>query len=171
MTHTLEGQQKRAYFAVSAPPLATPTPTPDPNPKPTLTAEPTAPATVTPVPSAPQIVDPQGQAPKEATVGQPFRYTLQATGYPPPTFELVSGPAGMTVSNPGSVSRAAGQPSSAATGQIDWTPTAAEIGVVAVIIRASNSLGSNDYAFEINVRAARTGNQSGPRSYLPIVQK
>ncbi|MCB9155908.1 MAG: hypothetical protein H6645_02185 [Caldilineaceae bacterium] len=45
------------------------------------------------------------------------------------------------------------------------------MGVVSVTVRAANSLGSNDYAFEINVRASGTGNQSGPTSYLPIVQK
>ena len=173
VTHTLEGQQTRAYFVVGAASTPTPTPTATVNPKPTLPAEPTPVSTATPIPSAPQIVDPQGQSAKEATVGQPFHYTLQATGFPPPTFELIRGPTGMTVSNAGGikVAHGAAKTDHTATGQIDWIPTDAEVGVVSVTVRASNSLGSNDYAFEINVRASGTGNQSGPTSYLPIVQK
>ncbi|MEZ4658887.1 MAG: hypothetical protein R2911_15070 [Caldilineaceae bacterium] len=171
VTHTLEQQQKRAYFEVSAPAAVTPTPTPTSELKPTATAEPTAPAT--PVPAPPQIVDPQEQSPKEATVGQLFQYTLQADGFPPPTFTLVRGPDGMTVSSPSAraANRDAQGSVSTATGLVEWTPTDAEVGAITVTVRASNNLGSNDYSFTINVRAARTGDQSGPQSYLPIVQK
>ena len=159
ITHTLEQQQTHAYFDVR--PSSTPAPTPTPTPlptheaKPTATAEPTAPAT--PVPAAPQIVDPHGQSTKEATAGQLFQYTLQATGFPPPTFALVSAPQSMTIN--------------AATGQIDWTPMASEAGLVSVTVRATNNLGSSNYTFDINVRAAHAEQQSGPHSYLPIVQK
>jgi hypothetical protein len=69
-----------------------------------------------------------------ATAGAAFSYQMTATGAPAPTFALVSGPAGMSVSS---------------SGLINWTPGAQ--GPQNVTISASNVAGSSSTAFGINV--------------------
>ena len=67
-----------------------------------------------------------------------YTATLTATGNPPPTYGLVSGPAGMSVDY--------------YTGAITWTPTGlAQIGSIPVTIRASNYAGTTTWDFAITV--------------------
>jgi lysophospholipase L1-like esterase len=74
----------------------------------------------------------------EATVGWPYSYDVDATGYPAPTYALTTSPAGMTIDEN--------------TGVIAWTPTAT--GDYDVTVEASNSEGSAIQPFTINVAAA-----------------
>jgi hypothetical protein len=69
---------------------------------------------------------------------QPYVSSLNATGSPPPVYQLVSGPSGMTVDY--------------YTGAINWTPTGlAQIGTIPVTMQASNYAGSTNYTFSITV--------------------
>jgi sugar lactone lactonase YvrE len=65
----------------------------------------------------------------EALAGRPYRYDLAATDPDgdPVTYAVVSGPAGLAVD--------------ANTGRVTWTPTAADIGTHAVVLRASDGRG------------------------------
>jgi lysophospholipase L1-like esterase len=71
-----------------------------------------------------------------ATVGEAYLYTVEATGYPAPSFALVeSVPDGMSID--------------AISGLITWTPAAP--GHVEVSVQASNSAGSANQNFTIDV--------------------
>ncbi|UCH82621.1 MAG: putative Ig domain-containing protein [Candidatus Latescibacterota bacterium] len=71
----------------------------------------------------------------EGTVGEPYTYDVDATGFPAPTYALLTQPAGMTI-NP-------------TTGVIDWTPAAT--GDYAVQVRAFNTAGADSQSFDIHV--------------------
>ena len=73
-----------------------------------------------------------------ATYMVPYASSINATGSPPPTYLLVSGPAGLQVNN--------------YSGAITWTPQGLDqIGTVPVIIRATNYAGYADWNFAITV--------------------
>ncbi len=72
-----------------------------------------------------------------ATVGVPYSYQIIATGNPPPSFLLRSGPAGMTID--------------AATGLIQWTPAADQVGSHNVRVWAYNRAGQAEQIFTIDV--------------------
>ncbi|GEM_PF-1129347 len=78
-----------------------------------------------------------------AAVGVPYSYdadnTVDATGTPPITFSLVTGPAGFTVSSSGVVS---------------WTPVAGQEGTQTVTIQATNNFGSDQQTYTITVNPA-----------------
>ena len=67
----------------------------------------------------------------------PYSYQAIATGRPTPTYSLTSKPTGMTID--------------ALTGRITWTPTLAQVGAQNVTVHATNSAGSADQSFTINV--------------------
>ncbi len=94
-----------------------------------------APVVVTVNNSAPTItsVPPPG----DANVGVPYQYQVTATGAPPVTFSLVSGPQGMGMD--------------AATGLLSWTPAPDQLGAHSATVRASNSAGSDEQTFGLNV--------------------
>ncbi|MCP4428251.1 MAG: hypothetical protein GY803_27495, partial [Chloroflexi bacterium] len=71
----------------------------------------------------------------ETYVGQPYDYTVTASGYPPPTYTLVTAPIGMTIIT--------------ATGVISWIPTITE--TVSVTVEAHNSSGFDSQSFTITV--------------------
>jgi hypothetical protein len=67
-----------------------------------------------------------------------YASSVSATGNPPPTYTLVSGPAGMQVDY--------------YSGAITWSPQGlGQIGAIPVVIQASNYSGSTNLAFTINV--------------------
>jgi hypothetical protein len=67
-----------------------------------------------------------------------YTSSINATGSPPPTYSLVSGPDGMQVDY--------------YTGAISWTPQGLDqIGGVPVTLQAANYAGSTNYSFVINV--------------------
>ena len=72
-----------------------------------------------------------------AIVGEPFLYNVDALGHPASTFSLVAGSARMSVD--------------AGSGMVRWTPTAGDEGAVTVTVRATNSQGSNDHTFRVQV--------------------
>jgi len=73
------------------------------------------------------------------TVGQPYQYDVDATGYPVPTYALVAGyPAGMTINS--------------TSGLIQWTPAAA--GDYPVTVQAVNVVGTATQSFTIHVSLA-----------------
>jgi N-acetylneuraminic acid mutarotase len=64
--------------------------------------------------------------------------SITATGSPPPTYSLVSGPAGLQVDY--------------YTGAITWTPQGlGQIGLFPVTVQAANYAGATNYSFSINV--------------------
>jgi Leucine-rich repeat (LRR) protein len=67
--------------------------------------------------------------------GQPYAYSVVASGSAPLAFLLVTGPAGMGVNS--------------ATGLVSWTPSTP--GTFAVAVRVSNSVGSAEQPFTITV--------------------
>jgi hypothetical protein len=75
-----------------------------------------------------------------ARVGEPYSYSVKATGTPVPAFSLQKNPAGMTID--------------ANTGEILWTPTALQTGSQDVTVRAENSLGFDEQMFQISVQPA-----------------
>ncbi len=67
-----------------------------------------------------------------------YNSSISATGNPPPTFQLLSGPAGMSVD--------------LYTGAITWTPQGlSQIGSIPVAIEAANYAGSTNWSFTITV--------------------
>ena len=73
-----------------------------------------------------------------ATYLAAYTSSINATGSPPPTYSLVSGPAGMQVDY--------------YTGAITWTPQGLDqIGASPVTIQAANFSGSTNWTFTINV--------------------
>jgi len=103
------------------------------------------------IPCAPKFDVDESQA-RTATLGQLFTYRVTATGTPPIVYSLQQGPAGMTVD--------------ADTGLVHWTPSPGEQGDVRVVVRATNSVGANDYAFTVTVSA---GGEQPYRNYLPSI--
>ena len=67
--------------------------------------------------------------------GQPYAYSVVASGSAPLAFSLVTGPAGMGVNS--------------ATGLVSWTPPTP--GTFAVAVRVSNGVGSAEQPFTITV--------------------
>jgi PKD repeat protein len=67
----------------------------------------------------------------QATVGTTYTYTVQASGTPPPTFQLTASPPGMTINSN--------------TGAITWTPSVS--GSYDVTVLATNSSGSASQSF------------------------
>jgi hypothetical protein len=76
-----------------------------------------------------------------ATAGAAYTATVPAIGAPAPTFSLVSGPAGLTVSS---------------TGVISWAPTTAQLGTQAVTVQATNAAGSATQTISIAVNPDTT---------------
>lgn len=74
---------------------------------------------------------------QSATYQVPYVSSINATGNPPPTYLLVTSPAGMQI-----------DPYS---GNISWTPQAEQIGTNLITIRATNYAGFADYSFTIAV--------------------
>ncbi len=72
---------------------------------------------------------------RNAVAGFPWTATVADGSHTPSSFEIVSGPTGMTLDP--------------VTGQIDWLPTAADAGTVAVMVRATNAASSVEISFEI----------------------
>jgi hypothetical protein len=70
------------------------------------------------------------------TVGQDYRYDVQATGAPVPTFSIASGPAGLTIQ--------------ATTGEITWKPTVT--GTYDVTVKAGNNVGEDQQHFKIVIK-------------------
>jgi hypothetical protein len=73
-------------------------------------------------------------------IGEPYSYDVNASGIPAPTYSLITFPAGMTIDP--------------VTGVINWTPAAA--GDVDVEVVASNTQGSDNQIFTINVTEGDT---------------
>jgi hypothetical protein len=78
--------------------------------------------------------------PTQATVelGAAFKYTATTTGYPAPTFSLVTKPVGMTVNR--------------ITGLVRWVPLATQLGTHSFTLRAKNSSGQQDQTWAITVQ-------------------
>ncbi|MDX2475298.1 MAG: Ig-like domain-containing protein, partial [Candidatus Krumholzibacteria bacterium] len=72
------------------------------------------------------------------TLGLPYAYDVEATGYPAPVFALAQAPAGMTIDP--------------ATGLIGWTPNV--LGDQTVEVTATNSEGANNQVFTLTVQSA-----------------
>lgn len=89
------------------------------------------------VASLPEITSVPGT---EAAAGQPYTYTVAATGDPAPTFTLSTSPAGMLIDE--------------LSGQITWTPVDATDANVTV--NAINAAGSDSQSFAINVSQVPT---------------
>ncbi len=77
--------------------------------------------------------------PLSTTANSPFGLQLAASANPAPTYSLVSGPTTMTVDP--------------VTGQMQWTPTASDAGLVTVTVAATNSVGSTQLDIPITVAA------------------
>ena len=74
-------------------------------------------------------------APTNAIEGEAYNYDVEASGFPVPTFSLVAAPTGMTIDG--------------VSGIVSWTPSS--VGSFNVTIRASNSEGSDDQQFSVEV--------------------
>ena len=62
----------------------------------------------------------------EAFLGQPYRYDVDATGNPIPTYSLLASPAGMDIDE--------------TTGMITWIPSTGQIGAYPITVMASNGI-------------------------------
>jgi hypothetical protein len=71
-----------------------------------------------------------------ATAGAPYTAAIRAIGSPAPTFSLVSGPTGLSIS---------------ASGAITWAPSASQIGTATLVVSAQNSAGGIQQTFTITV--------------------
>jgi hypothetical protein len=65
----------------------------------------------------------------------PYVSSINATGNPQPTYQLVSGPTGMAVDSQ--------------TGGITWTPQASQIGTNTITVAASNFAGATNYTYNL----------------------
>ncbi len=97
----------------------------------------------------PMITSSPGTA---VTVLTPYNYDVGATGYPTPTYDLIDGPAGMTIN--------------ADSGLISWTP--ANQGTYSVTVQAINSQGTNDQSFNIEVVDSLVCLVSDPVAYWTL---
>jgi lysophospholipase L1-like esterase len=80
-----------------------------------------------------------------ATTGLPYTYQIGADGLPSPTYQVVSGPSGMSVD--------------ALSGLVQWTPDTA--GNYPVTVRALNWTGQHQQIFTISVGAGNGGGGGG----------
>ncbi len=88
------------------------------------------------LPAPPSIIS----TPKTtATEGRLYRYDVDAVGNPTPTYALTTFPTGMTI-NP-------------ASGLIEWTPSAAQLGPHPVVVAATNTEGTDTQSFTVTVSA------------------
>jgi lysophospholipase L1-like esterase len=71
------------------------------------------------------------------TVGSPYSYDVDASGYPAPTYSLLTFPAGMTIAP--------------VSGVIDWTPAAGQEGLNPVEVVATNTAGADTQSFDVDV--------------------
>ncbi|RKX32780.1 MAG: hypothetical protein DRP71_11545, partial [Verrucomicrobia bacterium] len=85
-----------------------------------------------PATSAPVITS---AAVTDGTLGQPYLYDVEASGYPTPVFDLTTMPAGMTINS--------------VTGVIDWTPDT--LGDQTVEVTVTNSEGTDNQIFTVTV--------------------
>lgn len=94
-------------------------------------------------PAAPVICEVHPD-PDTVMVGQEYARQLNlCSGYPAPTWSVVSGPSGVQVSSTGYVR--------------GWTPTSAQAGqTFTITIRAANSQGQDDESWQVAVQAATT---------------
>jgi sulfatase modifying factor 1 len=69
--------------------------------------------------------------------GQLYSYDVNATGVPEPTYSLETSPEGMDI-NP-------------TTGLITWTPTAGQLGLNTITVKATNSEGVDEQSFTVEV--------------------
>ncbi|MHC5000364.1 MAG: putative Ig domain-containing protein, partial [Planctomycetota bacterium] len=84
---------------------------------------------------APEIIS---SPPTTATIRQLYSYDADAEGFPTPTYSLMVSPSGMTINS--------------ASGLIQWTPDASQLGSHAVTVVASNGPDSQDnQEFSINI--------------------
>jgi len=89
----------------------------------------------------------------EAAVGHLYRYDVDATGIPSPTYSLVTYPEGMTIDESGGV--------------IEWTPAEEQLGLHAVTVRATNLIGSDEQSFTLTV----TGPTEPPKiTSIPVTE-
>lgn len=75
--------------------------------------------------------------PIAAIVGEIFKYNVDAQGVPAPTFQLAEGPDTMKVDP--------------VSGVVQWVPDAGDEGMVTATVRASNSEGSDNHTFGVQV--------------------
>ncbi len=85
-------------------------------------------------PTPPEIVSTPATT---GMVGHLYTYDVDATGFPAPTYSLLTYPTGMTV-DPG-------------TGVIQWTPSTLQTGLNSVSVRATNSEGYDTQSYSIDV--------------------
>ncbi|MDA0767210.1 MAG: putative Ig domain-containing protein [Verrucomicrobia bacterium] len=71
------------------------------------------------------------------SLDRPYSYDAGAVGNPPPTYSLVTAPAGMGID--------------AASGLISWQPGPGQVGSQAVTVRATNRVNATDQTFNIAV--------------------
>ncbi len=93
--------------------------------------------------AAPVISSSGGTA---VTLGQTYTYDVQTTGYPLPTFSLLTAPAGMTIDT--------------ATGLISWQPSGG--GDFPVTVQAANAIGSDTQSYTLHVAVLPTITSTPP---------
>lgn len=96
------------------------------------------------------IITSQGGV-KDANIGELFSFDVESEGNPPPAFSFVTAPASEASID-------------AASGLIEWTPSAS--GIYDVEVRAVNAIGQDTQSFQIDVNAppVATPDQYGPLS-------
>jgi hypothetical protein len=85
---------------------------------------------------APRITS---QPSRSASVASPYRYQLTTSGNPPARYELVAAPTGMALD--------------ALTGQLEWTPSADQVGDHVVTVGVTNAWGRVEQTFTLAVAA------------------
>ncbi|HHK42703.1 MAG TPA: hypothetical protein ENJ50_09825, partial [Planctomycetaceae bacterium] len=75
----------------------------------------------------------------KGSLDRPYRYDVNASGNPVPTYSLVTAPSGMSIDSK--------------TGLISWQPVSGQLGKQTVTVRASNRAGNADQTFQIDVVA------------------
>lgn len=70
-------------------------------------------------------------------VNEPYIYSVEAAGYPAPSFTLINSPSGMEIEN--------------TTGKISWIPSSNSDFTVPVTVKATNKLGSSILTFVIRI--------------------
>jgi hypothetical protein len=68
-------------------------------------------------------------------LGSTYIYNVHATGYPTPTYTLITAPSGMTINE--------------STGEISWVPNA--LGIYDVTVQAENFAGTTEQNFQVTV--------------------